>query len=137
MRSRSRGWHRWRPRPIGSTPGCWPSCPAGIWCRRSGCPDPAVRAEQERARWRLHLVRHRTGLKNRIHATLMAFGHPCPVADLFGVAGRRLLEGLELPEPWVGDVAAALRLIEVLDGEINDCEAALRRLGTQHPYVPL
>src|SRR3954463_6871592 len=100
-------------------------------------PDPAVRAERERARWRLHLVGHRTALKNRIHATLMAFGHPCPVADLFGVAGRRLLAALELPEPWAGDVAAGLRLIEVLDGEINDCEAALRRLGAHHPYVPL
>jgi Transposase len=35
-------------------------------------PDPAVRAERERARYRLHLVRHRTMFKNRIHATLMA-----------------------------------------------------------------
>jgi len=42
-------------------------------------PTPSVRAERERARWRLHLVRHRTALKNRIHATLLAFGHPCPV----------------------------------------------------------
>src|SRR3954451_23745736 len=90
-------------------------------------PDPAVRAERERARWRLHLVRHRTALKNRIHATLLTFGHPCPVADLFGVAGRRLLAGLELPEPWAGDVAAALRLIDDLDEQIDDCEAALRR----------
>src|SRR3954462_1978903 len=100
-------------------------------------PTPGVRSERERARWRLHLVGHRTALKNRIHATLMAFGHPCPVSDLFGAAGRRLLEGLELPEPWAGDVTAGLRLIEVLDGEINDCEAALRRLGAHHPYVPL
>src|SRR3954463_14094723 len=100
-------------------------------------PTPGVRAERERARWRLHLVRHRTALKNRIHATLMAFGHPCPVSDLFGAAGRRLLAGLALPEPWAGDVAAALRLIDDLDEQIADCEAALRRLGTDHPYVPL
>ena len=100
-------------------------------------PDPAVRGERERARWRLHLVRHRTALKNRIHATLLAFGHPCPVSDLFGAAGRRLLQRLELPEPWAGDVAAALRLIDVLDGEINDCEAGLRRAGAEHAYVPL
>ncbi|MDP9340676.1 MAG: transposase [Actinomycetota bacterium] len=46
-------------------------------------PTPGVRAERERARFRLHLVRHRTALKNRIHATLIAFGHPCPVSDLF------------------------------------------------------
>jgi transposase len=100
-------------------------------------PDPAVRAERERARWRLHLVRHRTALKNRIHATLLTFGHPCPVADLFGVAGRRLLAGLALPEPWAGDVAAALRLIDDLDEQINGCEAALRIFGAEHPYVPL
>jgi transposase len=99
-------------------------------------PSPGVRGNRERARWRLHLVRHRTALKNRIHATLLAFGHPCPVSDLFGVAGRRLLDGLGLPEPWAGDVVAALRLIDVLDGEIDDCEAALRREGAEHRYVP-
>ena len=60
-------------------------------------PTPSVRAERERARWRLHLVRHRTALKNRIHATLLAFGHPCPVSDLFGVGGRELLARLALP----------------------------------------
>jgi transposase len=32
-------------------------------------PDPSVRAEREQARFRLHLVRHRTALKHRIHAT--------------------------------------------------------------------
>jgi hypothetical protein len=37
-------------------------------------PDPAVRRERELARFRLHLVRHRTSLKNRIHGTLITFG---------------------------------------------------------------
>jgi transposase len=100
-------------------------------------PDPMIRGERERARWRLHLVRHRTALKNRIHATLMAFGHPCPVSDLFGAAGRRLLADLELPEPWAGDVAAALRLIDDLDEQIDGCEATLRTAGAEHAYVPL
>jgi transposase len=45
-------------------------------------PDPSIRRERELARYRLHLVRHRTTLKNRIHATLITFGHPCPVSDL-------------------------------------------------------
>src|SRR3954451_21910097 len=85
-------------------------------------PDPSVRGERERARWRLHLVRPRTALENRIHAPLLAFGHPCPVSDLFGAAGRRLLAGLALPEPWAADVVAALRLIDDLDGEIDECE---------------
>jgi len=37
-------------------------------------PDPAVRAERERARFRLHLVRHRVSLKNRVHAILFQHG---------------------------------------------------------------
>ena len=53
--------------------------------------------ERELARFRLHLVQHRTTLKNRIHATLIAFGYPCPVSDLFGHAGRELLDRLGLP----------------------------------------
>ena len=100
-------------------------------------PTPAVRGERERARFRLHLVRHRTALKNRIHATLLAFGHPCPVSDLFGVGGRQLLARLELPEPWADDAAAALHLIDELDHQIADCERDLRRLGADHRYVPL
>ena len=57
-------------------------------------PDPAVRGERERARWRLHLVRHRSSLKQRVHAVLLAHGKPCPVSDLFGVRGRQLLAQL-------------------------------------------
>jgi transposase len=100
-------------------------------------PTPAVRAERERARWRLHLVRHRVALKNRVHATLLAFGRPCPVSDLFGPGGRALLARLGLPEPWAGTTAAAVTLIDDLDAQVHGCEQELRRLGADHPYVPL
>src|SRR5436305_3539103 len=43
-------------------------------------PDPSIRRERELARFRLHLVRHRTTLKSRIHATLMTFGTPARLA---------------------------------------------------------
>src|SRR5947207_8886997 len=100
-------------------------------------PDPQVRAERERARFRLHLVRHRTSLKQRAHAALLAHGKPCPVSDLFGIAGRALLERLALPEPWLGTVEASLQLIDELDSQIADCENELQRLGIDHRYVPL
>src|SRR5450759_2876501 len=100
-------------------------------------PSPGVRAERERARFRLHLVRHRAALKARIHASLIAHGHPCPVADLFGTRGRALLDSFALPEAWRASTAASLRLIEHLDDEIGACEAELRRLGADHRYVPL
>jgi len=100
-------------------------------------PDPGVRAHRERARFRLHLVHHRVGLKNRIHASLIAFGHPCPTTDLFGREGRRRLGELSFPEPWGSDIAACLNLIDHLDTEIAQIEADLRREGADHPYVPL
>jgi len=100
-------------------------------------PQPDVRAERERARFRLHLVRQRTRLKNRIHATLIAHGHACPVSDLFGRKGRALLERLAIPEPWRGTLQASLRLIDSLDAEIDACERELRRLGADHRYIPL
>jgi transposase len=100
-------------------------------------PDPTIRAERERARFRLHLVRHRSSLKQRIHATLLTHGKPCPVSDLFAARGRELLARLALPEPWAGDVAASLRLIDELEREVDACEAQLRALGANHRYVPL
>jgi transposase len=86
-------------------------------------PDPAIRAERERARFRLHLVRHRSSLKQRVHALLLAHGKPCPLSDLFGASGRALLAHLALPEPWAGTLAASLRLIDELDAEIAACES--------------
>ena len=100
-------------------------------------PDPGVRAERERARFRMHLVRHRTSLKQRVHATLLTHGTPCPVSDLFGGRGREFLARLCLPEPWTGAVEASLRLIDELEREIDACEAELEALGAEHRYVPL
>ena len=100
-------------------------------------PTPEVRGERERARYRLHLVKHRSILKNRIHSTLIAHGHPAPVSDLFGGAGRRLLSELELPEPWSATTAASLELIDDLDRRIDAIERELRRAGADHRYVPI
>jgi transposase len=100
-------------------------------------PDPEVRAERERARFRLHLTRQRSMLKQRVHATLMTHGRPCPVSDLFGARGRELLHRLALPEPWASDVEACLRLLDELSREIAACECELKRLGADHRYVPL
>jgi transposase len=100
-------------------------------------PDPRVREERELARFRLHLVKHRSALKNRVHSTLINFGRACPVTDLFGAEGRRLLERLEVPEPWRANVTASVCLIDDLERQISDINRRLREGHANHPYIPL
>jgi transposase len=100
-------------------------------------PGFEQRQERERARWRLHLVKHRSSLKQRVHSALMTFGHACPVSDLFGARGRQLLERLEFPDPWRSDVLAAVCLIDELDREIEEIQRELKTLGAEHRYVSL
>ena len=110
----------------------WRDLVPAIWL-----PDPSIRRERELARFRLHLVRHRTTLKNRIHATLVTFGHPCPVSDLFGLAGRELLDRLEIPDPWRRNVDVSLGLIDDLELQIARLTVELKRMGADHRYIPL
>jgi transposase len=100
-------------------------------------PDPRIREERELARFRLHLVKHKSALKNRVHSTLINFGKPCPVTDLFGVEGRQLLARLQLPEPWRGNITASVELIDDLEGQIAEINRKLRERHADHPYIPL
>ncbi len=100
-------------------------------------PDPRIREERELARFRLHLVKHKSALKNRVHSTLINFGKPCPVTDLFGVAGRRLLARLQVPQPWRGNITASVELIDDLEGQIAEINRKLREGHADHPYIPL
>jgi transposase len=98
-------------------------------------PDFAQRSERERARFRLYLVRHRTSLKNRVHAQLMAFGHTCPVSDLFGARGRALLSRLDFPDPWRAGVLGAVAMIDDLERRIAAIDRELKTLGAAHRYI--
>jgi transposase len=100
-------------------------------------PDPRIREERELARFRLHLVKHKSALKNRVHSTLINFGKPCPVTDLFGVEGRALLARLQVPEPWRGNVTASVELIDELECQIAEINRRLREGHADHPYIPL
>ena len=100
-------------------------------------PDPLIRAERELARFRLQLVKHESAPGNRVHSTLINFGKPCPVTDLFGVAGRNLLARLQVPEPWRGNITATVELIDDLEGQIAAITRKLRDGHADHPYIPL
>jgi len=100
-------------------------------------PGPRVREERELARFRLHLVKHKSALKNRIHSTLINFGRPCPVTDLFGAEGRELLARLDVPEPWRSNVTASVALIDDLERQIAEVNTRLKTGHADHPYIPL
>ena len=89
-------------------------------------PDEETRILRRRVSSRAQLVRQRTRAKNQVHATLIRNlkGRP-PVSDLFGVRGRRWLAEQRLPADEQETVAACLRQIEFLDGEIALVERAL------------
>ncbi len=57
-------------------------------------PPREVRDRREWLRYRMSLVRLQTGLKNRIHAIFHRHGILHDFADLYGVAGRRMLTRL-------------------------------------------
>src|SRR5215213_650435 len=67
----------------------------------------------------------------------MTFGHPCPVSDLFGHAGRLLLDRLQIPDPWRRNVDVSLELIDDLELQIASLTVELRRQGADHRYIPL
>src|SRR3954449_6588914 len=98
-------------------------------------PDFEQRAARHRARFRLYLVRQRTSLKNHVHAQLMAFGHTCPVSDLFGARGRALLARLDFPEPWRRGGRTPAGVVDELERQISAIERALKALGAEHRYV--
>jgi transposase len=99
-------------------------------------PDSRVREERELARFRLHLVKHKSGGEgprpptDQLRARL-------PGHRPFGVEGRRLLERLQVPEPWRGNVAASVLLIDDLERQISEANCRLRDGHADHPYIPL
>jgi transposase len=100
-------------------------------------PDPTVRGERELVRFRLHLVRHRTSLKNRIHAILTQHGLPRPAEHLFTQKWRPWIDSAAVPEPWRTTMRASLELVDDLDRQIDALERELHARHLEHPYVRL
>jgi transposase len=100
-------------------------------------PDIGTRSARELCRFRQHLVGHRAALKNRVHATLVTFGHPVAMSDLFGRGGRSYLASLEIPEPWHTTLERSLELIAETQERIAACERELLARSLHDPYVPL
>ena len=97
-------------------------------------PDERCRVMRRRLARREQLVRARTRSENEILAVLQRRlkGRP-PCSDLFGVKGRRWLEGLELPEEERESVDAGIRHIEFLDAEVTAVERLIAQQALAWP----
>jgi transposase len=83
---------------------------------------PEVRQIRERLRYRMSLVKIRTGVKNRIQAILHRRGVLHSFSDLFGKGGRAWLDELELPIATREVLNGQLQLIDLLDDLVEDVE---------------
>jgi transposase len=93
----------------------------GLWL-----PDEWTRALRRRLARRSQLVKARSRAKNEVHGALIRRLVTRPkVSDLFGVAGRRWLEGLELPAEERETVDSALRQVDFLEAELAEAERVI------------
>src|SRR5436309_10773725 len=83
---------------------------------------PQVRELRELERYRAKLVALRSGLKAQVHAVLAKQGVRVPMRDLFGVAGRALLDACPLGRAYATRVESLRDLIELFDREVGMLE---------------
>jgi transposase len=92
-------------------------------------PPGELRDQRELSRMRMSLVRIRTMIKNRIHATLSKYAVEFKeVSSVFGVAGWKLLEERirELPPYTRHSVEKQLELLDDIENQIKESEHANR-----------
>ena len=96
---------------------------------------PPVRELRELTRHRVKLVQTRSGIKAGVHAVLGKQGRLVGLSDIFGVDGRRRLEKIELDPAYRTRLDSQLRLIDVLDEEVEALDKEIaRRLGGHSGY---
>jgi transposase len=103
-------------------------------------PPGELRDRRDLPRTRMVLVRQRTQLKNRVHATLAKYGRACPeVSDLFGARGReRLRPELEaLPPETAYATRQLLEQIEALGRQVRAFEQRIRQVLKPTPEIAL
>jgi transposase len=101
-------------------------------------PPGELRDQRDLPRTRMVLVRQRTPLKNRIHATLAKYAlHDLEVPDLFGVRGRMLLRERfdRLPTHTAYASRQLLAQVEVLDGRVREFEKRIQAIFTPTPVI--
>src|SRR5215218_8974978 len=93
---------------------------------------PELRELRELVRYRAKLVALRSGLKSQVHAVLAKEGVAVPMSDLFGAAGRRLLDTIPLGRAYTTRVESLRDLVEVCDRETALLDREIRQTLDDH-----
>jgi transposase len=97
-------------------------------------PDERTEQVRRQVARRAQIVRHRTRLKNQVHAILHRNLLPrCPAADLFGVKGRGWLAAQPLPPDEQTTVASLLRELDHTWTELSALDGELAQVALADP----
>jgi transposase len=93
---------------------------------------PEVRELREVVRYRLKLVRLRTGLKAQVHAVMGKHGVLPTRCDMFGRGGNAQLDALEFPEAYMVRLDSLRDLIEIYNREIDQLDRRIPTMLADH-----
>jgi transposase len=87
---------------------------------------PPIRELRELVRYRAKLVALRSGLEAQVHAVMAKEGVLPAVGDMFGQAGNRQLDQMQLADAYTIRVESLRDLIELYDREVTMLETQIR-----------
>jgi transposase len=99
-------------------------------------PDTETERRRRLVARRNQVVRHRTRVKNEVHAILQAhLIPPCPHSDLFGKRGRAWLERQDLPADETAAITRHLRELDRLGEDLDVLEREIAQAVVDDPAV--
>jgi transposase len=99
-------------------------------------PDARTERLRRLVARRNQVVRHRTRIKNEVHAILHAhLIPPCPHADLFGRLGRSWLDRQELPDDERAAIERHLRELDRLGEDLDALDLEIAQAVCDDPAV--
>jgi transposase len=103
-------------------------------------PSGKLRDERELTRMRMALIRMRTMIKNRIHATLSRYAiNIDEVSDIFGPKGRKIIEdrSRELPPYTQKCLCKELELLNEVEDKISQIEVQIKAVMIETEEIKL
>ena len=117
-------------------PACWRRCEPPIFLPEIWLPDADTERLRRLVARRNQVVRHRTQIKNEVHAILHAhLIPPCPHADLFGRLGRIWLARQVIPDDERAAIERHLRELDRLSEDLKSLDREIAQAAIDDSAV--